>query len=132
MQGITGRDDYIIAKALYWALKHSSNLPGLMHETSDEDDMRKIALTRYGRLVKGFKSEDENALANIEEFGSRFEDHARVIKALTPPNLDADAEFIEDGLAPTPAPDFITEDDALARTAANLTSGRISGAIDPK
>jgi hypothetical protein len=40
--GVTGRDDFIIAKALFYAVKYIDALPEWLQETSDQNDMARI------------------------------------------------------------------------------------------
>ena len=42
MESVTGRDGYIIAKALRWALKYAESQPDHEREWSDEEDMKAI------------------------------------------------------------------------------------------
>jgi hypothetical protein len=49
MTGITGRDDYIVAKALYLAIKFIDTLPPEKRARSDQSDMQKILDARYAQ-----------------------------------------------------------------------------------
>ena len=57
---ITGRDDYIIAKALYLAVKYIDSLPSIERELSDQDDMQMILNERFPGLEATFTGIDMN------------------------------------------------------------------------
>ncbi len=110
---VTGRDDYIMAKALYWALKFSQRQPDSFREWGDEEDIEAILNSRFGMFAAGFKLADENTLKLIREAeaeGDRETDHAALVAYVTPPDLSEDPAFLEDGSTPTPDPEFIEEE----------------------
>lgn len=49
---ITGRDDPILATALWYALKYIQGLPAELQEWSKEQDMKAILMTRYCDFVE--------------------------------------------------------------------------------
>ena len=49
---ITGRDDFIIAKALYYAIKYIDSLPPPERELSDQNDMQMILNERFPVSVR--------------------------------------------------------------------------------
>ena len=55
---VTGRDDYIIAQALWEASKLLDSLPDKERPESNIEDMRAILETRYPDLRAGFVGED--------------------------------------------------------------------------
>ena len=56
---ITGRDDYIIAQALWEASKLLDSLPDKERPESNIKDMREILETRYPALSGGFAFQDD-------------------------------------------------------------------------
>ena len=113
---ITGRDGYIVAKALYWALKFSQSQPEGIREVSDEEDMKAILTERYPQFAKGFRLEGEfvlGILRDAEIHGDDLDaDHDMQVAFSTPPDLSPSPSFvfITDGSDPTPEPDFTEED----------------------
>jgi hypothetical protein len=59
MNDITGRDSYIMARALYWAIAYSQSLPEDQRERSDEQDMKAILLGRFGNAYESFIAIDK-------------------------------------------------------------------------
>ncbi len=57
---ITGRDDYIIARALYLAIKQINSLPLEEREVSDQADMQEILSTRFPQLEADWVAVDMN------------------------------------------------------------------------
>ena len=51
-RNITGRDDPILATALWYALKYIQSLPAELQEWSNEQDMKTILMTRYRGFVE--------------------------------------------------------------------------------
>ena len=47
MTDITGRDDFVIAKALYLAVNHIDSLPPEEQPLSDQEDMQRILNEKY-------------------------------------------------------------------------------------
>ena len=56
----TGRDDYIIARALYLAIKYIDSLPLEEREVSDQADMRQILNKRFTKLEADWIAVDMN------------------------------------------------------------------------
>lgn len=93
---ITGRDGYIAAKALYWALKFSQSQPDSIRELSDEKDMKAILSGRYPQFAAGFKFEDELALMFMGDAagaGDRSSDKGRAIAYFSPPDFTQEDEL---------------------------------------
>ncbi|MEH3117419.1 MAG: hypothetical protein PGN25_07375 [Methylorubrum populi] len=116
MQSVTGRDGYIIAKALIWALEYAKTLPDHDREWGDEEDMRAI-LDASLSTAKDMIEKERAIAVELSKLQARGATNDEITAHLN---------------AWDPSATVATEDAALARTAANLTSGRISGAIDPK
>ena len=57
--GITGRDNYIIAKALHLAIKWIDAMPKEYKALSDQEDMRLILNQGYPSLADNFQFQDE-------------------------------------------------------------------------
>ena len=57
---ITGRDDFIIAKARYYAMKYIDSLPPPERELSDQNDMQMILNERFPGLEATFTGIDMN------------------------------------------------------------------------
>ncbi len=53
-KGITGRDDYIIAEALYLAAKSIDQMPKELRRESDKHDMVRILNTAFPDWEKAF------------------------------------------------------------------------------
>jgi hypothetical protein len=51
MSNITGRDGYIIQQALLYAIKYIDALPAKLRETSNQEDMVKILLSKNPNFV---------------------------------------------------------------------------------
>ena len=58
MAGITGRDDFVIAKALYLAIHHIDKLPLEKRPLSDQDDMQRILTEKYSGYEDVFIATD--------------------------------------------------------------------------
>lgn len=111
---VTGRDGFIMAKALYWALKFSQRQPESIREFSDESDMKAILNKRFALFAAGLKMTDQNLLALLEHdaaSGISENDRGILVAYATPPDLSDDPDFLEDGDAPTLPPAFVDEDD---------------------
>lgn len=55
---ITGRDDYIVAQALWVSLQYLETLPEHEQPSSNMDDMRTLLETRYRRFENTFVAID--------------------------------------------------------------------------
>jgi hypothetical protein len=91
-KSITGRDGYIMAKALYWAIKYSQQQPDGLREWSDEQDMKALLNAHYRFFAEGFVETGKRALECLDEDRAYLPDHTEddwkeVIAYLTPPNL---------------------------------------------
>ena len=60
MDGITGRDGYIIATALYMAIKYIDSLPPEERAFSDQADMQKILNERFPEAEARLTAQDMN------------------------------------------------------------------------
>jgi hypothetical protein len=58
MADITGRDDLVIAKALYLAIHYIDKLPVEKQPLSDQDDMQRILTERYSGYEDMFIATD--------------------------------------------------------------------------
>ncbi len=58
MADITGRDDFIIAKALYFAIHYIDKLPPEIRPLSDQVDMQNILNERYSGYEDTFITTD--------------------------------------------------------------------------
>ncbi len=58
MPDITGRDDFIIAKALYLAIHYIDKLPLEKRPLSDQDNMQQILTERYSGYEDMFIATD--------------------------------------------------------------------------
>ena len=56
----TGRDDYIIARALYLAIKYIDSLPLEEREISNQADMQEILSKRFPQLEADWVTVDMN------------------------------------------------------------------------
>ena len=65
---ITGRDDYIVARALYLAIKWIDAMPVEHKSPSDQTDMRAILDARWPELKETFAFQDDLALAKRNGF----------------------------------------------------------------
>ena len=54
MTDIAGRDDFVIAKALYFAIHYIDKLPQEKRPLSDQDDMQRILTERYSGYEETF------------------------------------------------------------------------------
>ena len=57
---ITGRDSYIIARALYLAINYIDSLPFEDREISDQADMKQILNARFPELEATWTAADMN------------------------------------------------------------------------
>ncbi len=61
MDGVTGRDGYIIGRALYLAIKYIDSLPLEERQISDQVDMQRILNDeRFMKLEATWTAEDMN------------------------------------------------------------------------
>jgi len=64
-RSITGRDGYIMAQALYWAIKFSQRLPSRYREWSNEQDMKAILNSRFPDCAELLLASDTFALRHL-------------------------------------------------------------------
>jgi hypothetical protein len=77
---ITGRDDYLIAQALHWAIKALAALPQEHRPASNIEGMRQILARRYRGWAAYFAAEDDlkATLAELPEGADEAEVRARM------------------------------------------------------
>ena len=64
---VTGRDDYIMAKALYYAIKYLETLPELLQEWSDKQDMVAILHAQFPAITANFVELDQLQLRQMRD-----------------------------------------------------------------
>lgn len=77
MNDITGRDDFIIAGALYEYIRHQQSLPKERQQWSNEQDAKAILMGRYGDAWKKLVENDK-------------------LKGITPPDLTDEKEHSDE------------------------------------
>jgi hypothetical protein len=81
---ITGRDDFIIAQALYEAIKALSALPEDARPASNITDIRELLLKRYGKFV---------SLVTARGMLAPLVEHLKETAAKMPPDLSWQEKF---------------------------------------
>ncbi|GAA0595437.1 hypothetical protein [Caenispirillum bisanense] len=59
-RNVTGRDGWIMARALYMAIRHAETLPEKQVPHSDIDDMRALLAVSFPGLGEVFQQHDSN------------------------------------------------------------------------
>ncbi len=59
IKSITGRDGYVVAKALYSSIKYTESLPPELRERSDCKDVKAILLATFPMFAEMFYRQDE-------------------------------------------------------------------------
>jgi hypothetical protein len=97
MQTITGRDGYIIAKALILALEHTKTRPDQEREWSDESDMLAILDARYASPKAMIQKERAVAaeLAKLQARGATLEEITAHFETWEPTHDFVDKEHIK-------------------------------------
>ena len=131
---VTGRDGFIITKALAYAITMIDSLPAEKQEWSDRQDMVAIMksnlfapsavicsaihtgfitdfvdMKRPSDKPDGLRSFVDNAIVMMRENGADLGE----LRILKPVPADDEVDFIEDGAAPTPEPEFVDDDEEV-------------------
>lgn len=86
---ITGRDDVMTAKALYFAIKAMERLPIELRVESELQDWKAILLTRHMEYARTFLVDD---VRQYQDWSSQGDADARqrILEWLAPPDLFED------------------------------------------